>query len=161
MANGHPNTASFGLGFIGAVLIFCAFAAVAWLLFSFSSTLQPNEDKRAQNREDKSAAIAQEAQDKLYSPAKWIDKSKGTVQLPIDTAMDLVVADYQAKSVHASEVKVEDPYPFGLKSITPGFEAAPAATGTAAITGTAATTGTAAPVAKPATAASPTPEVKS
>src|SRR5581483_11761574 len=146
MAYGQPKTASFGPGFIGAVLIFCAFAAVAWLLFSFSSSSQPNEDKRAQNREDKAAAIAQEAQDKLYSPAKWIDKSKGTVQLPIDAAMDLVVADYQAKTVHASGVKVEDPYPFGLKSITPGFEAPPT-TGTAApaATGTASTTGTAAP----------------
>ena len=52
---------------------------------------------------------------KLYSPAQWIDKAKGTLQLPIDTAMDLVVNDYQSKPVQPSQVKVDDPYPYGLQ----------------------------------------------
>ncbi|HEX4086899.1 MAG TPA: hypothetical protein VHY22_18435 [Chthoniobacteraceae bacterium] len=37
MANGRIKTASFGPGFIGVVLIFCAFAVVAWILFRFAA----------------------------------------------------------------------------------------------------------------------------
>jgi hypothetical protein len=124
MANGRLKTASFGPGFLLAVMLFCGFAVVAWLLFWFAAPTQTYEDQRAQNRIDKAAAIAKEAQQKLYSPPQWIDKAKGTVQLPIDTAMDLVVVDYQQKPVQPSQVKVEAPYPAGLQS--PAAAAAPA-----------------------------------
>ena len=139
MANGRPKTATFGPSFMGAILLFCAFAVVAWILFRFAAPTQTYEEKRAQERRDKVAAINADAQQKLYGPAKWIDQTKGTVQLPIDTAMDLVVNDYQTKPVQASQVKVENPYPFGLQMAV----AAPAATGTS-----------------PAAGASPSPEVK-
>jgi len=85
------------------------------------------EEKRAQARRDKVAVIDKEAQEKLYGPAQWIDKTKGTIQLPIDVAMNIVVNDYQSKPVQASAVKVDDPYPAGLQA-----PAAAAATGTAA-----------------------------
>jgi hypothetical protein len=118
------------------IVIFCAFAVVAWILFRFAAPTESYEDKRAQDRRDKVAAINKEAAEKLYAPAHWIDQAKGTVQLPIDTAMDLVVNDYQTKAVQASQVKVEVPYPAGLQSAMAA--AAPAATGTApATTGTA------------------------
>ena len=35
MANGRLKTASFGPGFLGAILLFCAFAVMACLLFRF------------------------------------------------------------------------------------------------------------------------------
>ena len=105
-------------------MLFCAFALVAWILFRFAAPTQTYEETRAQNRRDKAAAIAQEAADKLYGPPRWIDQGKGTVQLPIDTAMDLVVNDYQTKPLQASAVKVEAPYPAGLQAAA----AAPAAT---------------------------------
>jgi hypothetical protein len=148
MANGRLKTASFGPGFLLVILVFCAFAVVAWLLFRFASPMQTYEDKRAQGRRDKVATINKEAQDKLYGPAQWIDKAKGTVRLPIDVAMDLVVSDYQHKPIHPSIVKVDNPYPIGLQ-----FAAAAAAP---AIPGKA----PAAPVPGKAPAASPTPEVK-
>jgi hypothetical protein len=137
MANGRIKTASFGPSFLGALLLFCAFAAVAWILFRFAAPSSTYEEKRAQARLDKVATINAEAQDKLYGPPKWIDQGKGTVQLPIEAAMNLVVNDYQTKTVQASQVKVEVPYPAGLQS-------APAA----------------AAAATPAAAASPKPEVK-
>jgi len=137
MANGRIKTASFGPGFLGALLLFCGFAVVAWVLFRFAAPMPTYEETRAKARMDKVAAINAEAAAKLYSPAKWIDKTKGTVQLPIDTAMDLVINDYQAKPVQASQVKVEVPYPIGLQMAA----AAPVA-------------------ASPAPAGSPKPEVK-
>jgi hypothetical protein len=142
MANGRIKTASFGPGFIGAVLLFCAFAVVAWILFRFAAPTETYEEKRADDRRAKVAAINAEALQKLYGPPKWIDQAKGTVQLPIDVAMDLVVNDYQAKPVQASAVKVENPYPAGLQA--PAAAAAPAVSGTA----------------KPAAAASPSPMTK-
>jgi len=144
MANGRPKTATIGPGFVGVILLFCGFAVVAWIFFRFASPMPTYEEKRAQARRDKVAVIDKEAQEKLYGPAQWIDKTKGTIQLPIDVAMNIVVNDYQSKPVQASAVKVDDPYPAGLQ--------APAA---------AAATGTAAPVASgtaaPAAAVSPTP----
>jgi cytoskeletal protein RodZ len=153
MANGRTKTASFGPAFLGAVVLFCAFAVAAWILFRFVAPAQTYEEKRAQDRRDKVAAINAEAEKKLYGAPQWISQAKGTVQLPIDVAMDLVVNDYQKKPVLPSQVKVDNPYPAGLQ-----VAAAPAAPPMASP----------APGAKPAAAAatspapgaSPTPEVK-
>jgi hypothetical protein len=154
MANGRIKTASFGTGFLFAILLFCAFAVVAWILFRFASPTQTYEDQRAQTRREKVAAINADAQAKLYSPVKWIDKTKGAVQLPIDAAMDLVINDYQQKPVAPSQVKVEAPYPVGLQ-----LGAAPAVSGTANLP--IGSSPTPAPAAKISPAvASPTPEVK-
>jgi len=147
MSNGRLKTASFGPGFLGVILLFCAFAAFAWVLFHFITPGETYEEKRADARRAKVAAINQEAQEKLYSPPKWIDKAKGSVQLPIDVAMELVVNDYQSKPVHPSAVKVENPYPYGLQSDpTTGMTTAGPSTAPAAP----ATTSTAAPMPKPA-----------
>jgi len=154
IANGRLKTASLGTGFLSAVLLFCGFAVIAWILFRSMAPTQTYEDKRAQGRRDKAAAINQEAREKLYGPVKWIDKSKGTVDLPIDTAMDLVINDYQQKPVHPSPVKVENPYPAGLQ-LAATAPAAPAISGSAAVSGSAAS-----PAASPTPAASSTPEVK-
>jgi len=137
MANPRIKTAAFGPVFLGAILVFCAFAVAAWILFRFLVPTPTYEETRAKARKDKVAAINAEAAAKLYSPAKWIDKTKGTVQLPIAAAMELVVNDYQSKPVHPSQVKVEVPYPVGLQ-----MAAAPAA------------------AASPAPSGSPKPEVK-
>ena len=148
MANGRIKTASFGPSFLGVIVLFCAFAVVAWILFRFASPTPTYEEKRADERRAKVAAINAEAQAKLYGPPTWIDKTKGTVQLPIDVAMDLVVNDYQSKPVQASAVPVENPYPAGLQS-----PAAPAVSGSAAP----AVSGSAAPA---AASASPSPTTK-
>ncbi len=98
MANGQLKTASFGPGFMGAILLFCVFAAMAWVLFRLAAPTQTYEDRRSQERREKVGAINAEAEAKLYGPAKWIDQAKGKVQLPIGTAMDLVVNDYQPEA---------------------------------------------------------------
>jgi len=165
MANGRLKTASLGPGFLAVVLLFCGFAVVAWLLFRFAAPTQTYEEKRAQARRDKVATINQEAQEKLYSPAKWIDKTKGTVQLPIDTAMELVINDFRQKPVQPSAVKVEVPYPAGLQmaaaapaaatGTTPAPAVAPPAKAAPAAPAASAT----APAASPAPAGSPAPAV--
>ena len=134
MSNGRLKTVSFGPGFVGGILLFCGFAVLAWIAFRLVAPTHTYEQDRAEQRKEKVATINAEAQQKLYSPAKWIDQAKGTVQLPIDTAMDLVINDYQHKEVQPSQVKVDNPYPLGLQM-------------------------PAAPAAAPA-AASPSPEVK-
>lgn len=98
------------------IAVFCGFAIVAWILFRFAAPTTTYEDKRRENREAKLATIRQDEQAKLYSPAKYTDKAKGIVQIPIDTAMDLVANDYQAKPVAPSAVKVDNPYPAGLQT---------------------------------------------
>jgi len=97
MSNDRLKTVSFGPSFLGGIVLFCGFALLAWIAFRLV------------------AAINADAQQKLYSPAHWIDKTKGTVQLPIDTAMDLVINDYHSKPVQPSQVKVDVPYPAGLQ----------------------------------------------
>jgi cytoskeletal protein RodZ len=169
MANGRLKTASFGTGFLGAVLLFCGFAAVAWIFFRFAAPTPTFEEKRAQERRDKVATINEEAQKKLYGPAQWIDKTKGTVQLPIDVAMDLVVNDYQQKTVQPSQVKVEVPYPAGLQAPAAAAAAAAPAPMAAGAKGSATPAAPASPAAPAAPAApatpapsspSPAPEVK-
>jgi hypothetical protein len=150
MDDGRLKTASFGPGFLGAVLLFCAFAVVAWILFWSAAPTQTYEEKRAQARRDKVAAINAEAAAKLYGPPKWIDQAKGTIQLPIDTAMDLVVNDYQSKPVQPSAVKVDNPYPYGLQMAAAAPAAAAAGPAKAA----------ASPGGSPAAAASATPSAE-
>ena len=75
MSNGRLKTASFGPSFIGVILLFCGFAIVAWVLFRAAAPTQTYEEKRAEGRREKAAAIVKEAQDKLYSPVKWVDQS--------------------------------------------------------------------------------------
>jgi cytoskeletal protein RodZ len=135
MANGRIKTVSFGPSFLGGILLFCGFAVLAWIAFRLSAPTQTYEEQRAQQRVAKAQAISTEAQTKLYGPPKWIDQTKGTVQVPIDTAMELVINDYQRKPVQPSQVKVENPYPAGLQQMaapagaaaSPGAPAAPAA----------------------------------
>jgi hypothetical protein len=123
MSNGRLKTVSFGPSFLGGILLFCGFAVLAWIAFRLVAPTETYEDERAKQRVAKVLTINTEAQQKLYSPAHWIDQAKGTVQLPIDTAMDLVIADYQTKPVQPSQVKVDNPYPVGLQMAA----AAPAA----------------------------------
>jgi len=116
MSNGRLKTVSFGPSFLGGILLFCGFAVLAWVVFKLAAPAPSYDESRGDARIAKVAAINAEAQTKLYGPPQWIDQAKGTVQLPIDTAMDLVINDYQHKAVQASQVKVENPYPAGLQS---------------------------------------------
>lgn len=113
MPNGH-RTASIGFGFFWGIIVFCIFGLVAWLLFRFAAPQETFEDKRAKARVEKRDALKKENEQKLGAYA-WVDKAKGSVQIPITRAMELAMADLKNKSVQASAVKVENPYPAGLQ----------------------------------------------
>nr|MDQ3621312.1 hypothetical protein [Verrucomicrobiota bacterium] len=66
------------------------------------------EEQRAQDRAQRLAALQKEEQAKLTTPG-WIDKEKGVVQLPIETAMAATITELKAKKVAATQVKVQPP----------------------------------------------------
>lgn len=111
----HHRTASLGLTFFWGIAVFCGFAFLAWVLFHFAVKPETYEDKRAAARVEKRGALEKENEQKLTTYA-WVDKAKGTVQLPIERAIELAVADLasEKRPVHPSSVKVENPYPAGL-----------------------------------------------
>jgi hypothetical protein len=121
--------ASVGPAFLGGILAFLIIGLFVLIWFCISGKPESFDDKRAVARVAKLDALQKENEEKLTSYA-WVNKAKGTVQLPIDRAMELVVADLKAKPVQASSVKLEPIYPAGLQQ-APAV-AAPAATGSAA-----------------------------
>ncbi|MEA3188814.1 MAG: hypothetical protein QOD99_2644 [Chthoniobacter sp.] len=140
---------SIGFWFFAGIAMFCGFAVLAWILFRFAAPRESFEDKRVKARVEKLQALRKEDEPKLNTYV-WIAKDKGTVQLPITRAMEVTTESLRKKPVHASAVKVEVPYPYGLQP-PPN---APA--GTAPATGTN-------PSASPAPSAAPNtnaPELK-
>ena len=143
--------ASVGTAFIGGIFIFLLFGVIVLVWLRTGGKQEDFDDQRAVARAAKLDVMQKENHEKLTTYA-WVNKAKGVVQLPVDRAMELVIADLKAKPVKASAVKLEVPYPAGLQAPL----AAPAGSGTAApgaaVSGTnTTTTGTAAPAA-PATA---------
>jgi len=67
MANGTTKNSHFSAPVSWGRFCFSAlFAVVAWILFRFAAPTQTYEEKRAQERRDKVAAINADAQQKLY-----------------------------------------------------------------------------------------------
>src|ERR1700676_2682524 len=80
------------------VLLFCGFV----LLLVWQGQSIPNVDElKAQTRAKNLADLNGENQ-KILTQYHWVDKSKGVVGIPIDRAMDLVVAQLQANKPHAA-----------------------------------------------------------
>ncbi len=124
----HRRVTYFWRAFFGGVFLFCAFAALVIVVFAASLPKESVEKARAEARAQKLAALRAEDAVKLTG-YKWANKQKGTVAIPIDRAMELVLADLKMKTPHPSSVKVENPYPVGLQDAA---VAAPAVSGTAA-----------------------------
>jgi len=164
--------ASVGPVFIGGIFIFLIFGLLIVIWFRWSGKADSYDDQRAVVRAAKLDQLQKDNHEKLTSYA-WVNKQKGIVQLPIDRAMEVVIADLKAKPVKASAVKLEVPYPAGLQQApaaaapaapaAPG--AAPAASAAPVPSQAAATSGSAAPAApapSPApAAASPAPAAAS
>ncbi len=104
--------------------MFAAFALLAVFYFRYGPKVESYEQKRANVRAEKLAALRKDEQEKL-SDYKYADKQKGTVQIPIHRAMELTVAELQNKKPRASGVKVEAQYPFGLGQPAPGTAVIP------------------------------------
>ncbi|MGB8355459.1 MAG: hypothetical protein WCD79_16295 [Chthoniobacteraceae bacterium] len=163
--------ASVGPAFLGGILAFLLFGLFVLIWFRLSGKTESFDDQRAVARAAKLDQLQKDNHEKLTSYA-WVSKDKGVVQLPIDRAMEVVVADLKAKPVKASSVKLEVPYPAGLQqppaaaAVTTTGSGAPATAASpapapaanpaaAAPTNTNVTSGTANPGASPAPSASP------
>ena len=147
--SGELKKVSIGGKFLGTIVLFLVFALVIQIWRFFGPGEKDMDEKRGEARSAKLEALQKENEQKL-SVYAWVNKDKGVVQLPVDAAMKLVAAELAAKPVKASEVKVENPYPYGLQNLS--FAPVPAGTGTAA-----ASSGTAAPRPAASGTSSPAP----
>jgi hypothetical protein len=78
------------------VLLFCGFV---FFLVSQGQSIPNVEEVKAQGRLKNLADLNSENQ-KALTQYRWVDKSKGVVGVPIDRAMDLVVAELQSNKPH-------------------------------------------------------------
>ncbi len=99
--------------FFGGVFLFCAFAVLVVFVFRQSISSEGVDAERARQRADKLAALRKEDQSRLED-YKWIDKAKGTVQIPVARAMELVATELNQQKPRPSDQTVEVPYPMGL-----------------------------------------------
>ncbi len=111
MASESPNRTPNGFVVIlGSAAAFVVVAAVFSAALATKEPVDEVEQKRATQRIETRAKLDAEAQEKLTSVG-WVDKSKGTVHVPIADAMTMVVSELSAKKPAPSSVKVEPPLP--------------------------------------------------
>src|SRR6201994_4664156 len=80
------------------ILLFCGFA---FFLVSQGQSIPNVEEVHAQTRLKNLADLNAENQ-KVLTQYRWVDKSKGVVGIPIDRAMDLVLAELQSNKPHSA-----------------------------------------------------------
>jgi len=131
--NDELKKASAGFKFYQSIILLSVFGLVVLVWRCFIPTAKELDQKRAEARMTKLEALQKDNEQKLNTYA-WANKDKGIVQIPIDAAMNLVANELATKPITVSAVKVENPYPYGLQTLS--FAPVPAATGTAATSGT-------------------------
>ena len=103
------------------VLLFCLF--VIFLVSQGQSI--PNVDEVKEQTRLKNLADLNVDNQKILTQYRWIDKSKGVVGIPIDRAMDLVLAQLQSNQPHPAGPVTPPPPPQASPTPTPN-QAAPA-----------------------------------
>jgi hypothetical protein len=83
---------------LAMVLLFCGFA---FFLVSQGQSIPNVEEVKAQARLKNLADLNSENQ-KALTQYHWVDKSKGVVGVPIERAMDLVLAELQSNKPHSA-----------------------------------------------------------
>jgi hypothetical protein len=78
------------------VLLFCG---LVFFLVSQGQSIPNVEEVKAEGRLKNLADLNSENQ-KVLTQYRWVDKSKGVVGVPIDRAMELVVAELQSNKPH-------------------------------------------------------------
>jgi hypothetical protein len=81
---------------VGVVLLFVLFGAIVVAVIGPSPRGDSYEKMRAETRAKK-LKDARDEESKALTSYAWVDKNKGTVRLPIDRAMELMVADLANK----------------------------------------------------------------
>ncbi len=101
---------------LGVILLFGFFALVVWVVMSLMPRGNDYEQKRATARFEKLKTVREEANGALNGYA-WIDKTKGSVRVPIARAMELSVPELARK-------KPAPANPIGDSASHPGPQAA-------------------------------------
>ena len=86
---------------IASLVMMLLFVGLAAFLISQRDNIPTVDEQTAEVRLKNLAELNAENQ-KFLTQYHWVDKSKGVVGIPIDRAMDLVVAQLQANKPHAA-----------------------------------------------------------
>src|ERR1700760_242211 len=86
---------------ITGLVMVLLFGAFALFLVSQGQSIPNVEELHAQTRLKNLADLNSENQ-KILTQYHWVDKSKGVVGIPIDRAMDLVLAELQSNKPHSA-----------------------------------------------------------
>jgi hypothetical protein len=124
MAEHPPKGKSSGPMIVTGLVMILLFSGFVIFLISEGESIPNVEDVHAQARLKNLADLNAENQ-KILTQYRWVDKSKGVVGVPIDRAMDLVLADLQSVKPHPAG-PVSTPAP---PSPTPQSSPAPAPQG--------------------------------
>ena len=124
MAEHPPKGKSSGPMIVTGLVMILLFSGFVIFLISEGESIPNVEDVHAQARLKNLADLNAENQ-KILTQYRWVDKSKGVVGVPIDRAMDLVLAELQSVKPHPAG-PVSTPAP---PSPTPQSSPAPAPQG--------------------------------
>ena len=86
---------------ITSLVMMLLFVGLAAFLISQRENIPTVDEQTAEVRLKNLAELNAENQ-KILTQYHWVDKNKGVVGIPIDRAMDLVVAQLQANKPHAA-----------------------------------------------------------
>ena len=131
------------LTIITTLVVLLVFVGLVWLVFLQREAIPSDSSQKREERMKNLAQLNADNQ-KALTTYHWIDKSKGTVGIPINRAMELVQKDLAANRPHAAG-------PINLPAASP----TPAATNQAATPAPAAST---TPVPSPDSSPSSSPE---
>ena len=98
--NTQKNRVTLSLIIAGLVMVLL-FVGLAIFLVGQRKNIPTVDEQTAEVRLKNLAELNAENQ-KFLTQYHWVDKSKGVVGIPIDRAMDLVVAQLQANKPHAA-----------------------------------------------------------
>ena len=101
MAEHPPKGKSSGPMIVTGLVMILLFSGFVIFLISEGESIPNVEDVHAQARLKNLADLNTENQ-KVLTQYRWVDKSKGVVGVPIDRAMDLVLAELQSNKPHAA-----------------------------------------------------------
>jgi hypothetical protein len=117
---------------VGVVLLFALFGVIVVAVIGPA----PRSDSYERMRADARAKKLKDARDeetKALTSYAWVDKNKGTVRLPIDRAMELMVADLANKipaPAYAIAAPESSAAPGGVAAASPAPSASPQPSGT-------------------------------
>lgn len=81
------------IGWVGVILLFALIVLIAYVP---NRDQAPGEDANAVRLEIRTQV--DDAQQKLISSYEWVDQSAGTVRIPVDQAMSLVVDELSSQN---------------------------------------------------------------